>query len=122
MDTQELNKVIATELGMKPRIMQEREYHKLYEDGFGVTGWVQVYDADELMFEYTLEWSTDLNAAVRLLKDLNWELKAHAPAMYTCDIWEAGYLMGHEMGHTPAEAICLTWLAYREKARGTGEK
>lgn len=57
-------------------------------------------------------FSTDLNAAMTLLDNVSWELKKLGPALYTCDIWEAGYLRGHENGYTPALAICRAWLAY----------
>lgn len=68
-------------------------------------------------------YSTDLNAALGLLAEngVTWELKGLAPAMITCDIWLHGWHKAHEMGNTPALAICRAWLAYQRAGQPGGE-
>ena len=128
MDANELNKKIAAELGMKPRVMQEREYHNLSEGGFAVVGWLQVFEADELMFEYMPNWATDLNAAmllldgvdddytprlVRMILPLKGEILHGWKCVIMPNVGESDQF--EAIDDTPALAIIRAWLAYRER-------
>ena len=94
-----------------------------------VCGWVQIYDGDELAFEYLPHWSADLNEIVAAIGDLPLNL-ASAPRMGWGDPnnskWRA------EIPYKPqsyiayadeaALAVARAYAAYLEDIQSTKEK
>lgn len=120
-DSRELDRTIAKRLGMTPRIMQESEYDRLNGDGFAVTGWVLIYDCDELAYEQLEYFSRDMREAIRLVDKVQpvyFELSYSPDRMN----WRAEFTPISRMNEMhfadardPAEAICRAWLTYTEK-------
>lgn len=117
-DRRELERDIAQRLGYSVQPQGRTGYYSLlHPDGSKTVNFGAVWAAWEAVPNY----STDLNAALTLLTDTTWELKGLAPMMYTLTIWDRGIQVAHEMGHTPAQAIVKTWLAWKDKAAQHGE-
>lgn len=114
----ELDRRVARQLGLQPRIMQEGEYDRLTGDGFAVTGWVLIYDCDELAYEQLEYFSRDMREAMRLVdksQPCYFELSYSPDRMN----WRAEFTPISRMdrmefadAREPAEAICRAWLAY----------
>jgi hypothetical protein len=116
MDYDALNREVAIALGEKPQIYQEGEYERLREGGFAITGWVQVYECDDLMFDYILPRSLDLNLAINL-EHAGYNLKLERwREVGRPDTWLATYYSNAKANGigrwdvVPATAICLAWL------------
>ncbi len=116
----EIDRLMAELLGESPRIMQDGEIDDLNSRGFSVTGWVKIYDGDELLGEQILPRSLDLNLAILLTVE-GWQLKIEEwVEVGKSNSWLAQYYsnrLARGVGlwdAVPALAICKARLSLRE--------
>lgn len=145
MSDEEMDRVIAERLGYYARVAEPEEFPRgFYHDGQNEGHWY-VYRADGLQinvwgkasaedawkdamrpdpecggYRYDLKmWSRSVDAALTLIPDgAYWSV---GPTIYNTSLYEAQINnMCHSCYTTPARAICIAWLHWRDSAGGGG--
>ena len=107
----EINRLIAVSIGMKPRIMTEQEYDDLYANVGDISGWLQIYDGDELIGDYTTEnYAGSLNSIWSLFTVFGYEDEAYE------------FIKDNRLLELPSYAaaneLAIFFLQLRERDRG----